>query len=286
VWLSDVLAGRDRLEAVSLASALLGATSRIRVGVNVVNTTTWYPQTLARIAATLDAVSGGRFVLGLGAGYRPFFETQQAWGYRLPAGSARLAYFREALGYLHRYFAAPVTTFDGEHITVRSAEASPLVAGRRPPILVGGTGPTVMGLAARFADLWDGTGGWRRDEKGEFEPFFARQREQFVALREEAGRRPEDVRICVTVYAAIERTRERAEALLEGADLAVDSRPPIVGTVADAVGFLSSVARLGVDEFQVFPVGLRVKRVSDEDQAWLVRAIGEEIRPAVQAKLS
>src|SRR5262245_55858112 len=42
VWLSDVLMGPTRLEAVSLASAMLGATSRIRVGVNVVNTTTWY----------------------------------------------------------------------------------------------------------------------------------------------------------------------------------------------------------------------------------------------------
>jgi alkanesulfonate monooxygenase SsuD/methylene tetrahydromethanopterin reductase-like flavin-dependent oxidoreductase (luciferase family) len=282
IWLSDVLAGPVRFEAVSLCALLLGATERIRAGVNVVNTTTWYPQTLARLAATLDAASGGRFLLGLGAGYRPFFETQRAWGYPLPRGRARLEYFREVLEYLHAYFGGGQMTYSGEHIRAAGVEGSPLVPGRRPPFYIGGTGPTVMRLAARYADRWDGVGGWRRDEKGEFEPFLAAQVDAFRAACDEAGRPPGDVELSVTVYAAIERTRERAEALLARADLAVDNRPPVVGTPDDLAQFLVRIARYGVAEFQVFPVGLRVLALTDEDHAWQIRAIGEEVRPALR----
>src|SRR5438093_1159222 len=80
VWLGDGIWSPSGLEATVLWPAMLQATSRITVGVNVFGVPIRYPQSLARISATLEAMYPGRAVLGLGAGYHKRFAAQEAWG--------------------------------------------------------------------------------------------------------------------------------------------------------------------------------------------------------------
>jgi F420-dependent oxidoreductase-like protein len=160
LWLYDHLYGpglpaRPSLEAWTLATALLASTGTLRVGHLVLCNQFRHPALLAKMAATLDVVSGGRLDLGIGSGsYEP--EHAQAglpWG-TVAERSERLA---ETLEILTQAFAADVVDFDGAHYTVRGLPSLPRpVQHPRPPIVVGGAGERrTLPLVARYADVWN-----------------------------------------------------------------------------------------------------------------------------------
>ncbi len=135
----------------TLLSALAAATTRVTVGTLVTCTNYRNPALLARMAATVDEISSGRLILGLGAGYS---ERQfRTFGY--PADHV-VGRFEEALAIVHALLRDGRVTFEGEY---QRAEDAPLFpAGPRPgsiPILVGGVGPRVLRLTARYADAWN-----------------------------------------------------------------------------------------------------------------------------------
>jgi alkanesulfonate monooxygenase SsuD/methylene tetrahydromethanopterin reductase-like flavin-dependent oxidoreductase (luciferase family) len=143
------------LEGWTLAAALLARTSRLRVGHLVTCNNFRHPALLARMATTLDVISGGRLEFGIGSGsWEP--EHEQAG---LPWGSAveRSGRLAESLEIVTRMFAAPRTTFEGAHYTVRDLPNLPGPVQRpRPPIHVGGAGPRLtLPLVARYADVWN-----------------------------------------------------------------------------------------------------------------------------------
>ncbi|KGI67753.1 LLM class flavin-dependent oxidoreductase [Mycolicibacterium rufum] len=160
LWLYDHLYApgmpdRPSLEAWTLATALLSNTERIRIGHMVLCNQFRHPVMLAKMATTLDQISGGRLTLGIGSGSLAD-EHERAglpWG-TFGERSGRLA---ETLEILHQAFDCGVITHAGKHFTVRDLPVTPGSVQRpRPPIVVGGVGPTyTLPLVARYADVWN-----------------------------------------------------------------------------------------------------------------------------------
>ena len=139
-------------EAYTTLAALAPLTRRVRMGQLVTCVGYRNPALVAKMASTLDVVSGGRTELGLGAGWKE--EEYRAYGYDFPPLRVRLALLRDSLEIAHRMFGPGRATWAGEVASVSGAinEPKPLQV-PRPPIVVGGNGREVTWrLAARYAD--------------------------------------------------------------------------------------------------------------------------------------
>jgi alkanesulfonate monooxygenase SsuD/methylene tetrahydromethanopterin reductase-like flavin-dependent oxidoreductase (luciferase family) len=157
VWVPDHLLIRDdgeRLgvwEGWSLLAALAASTERVELGTLVACTAFRNPALLAKMADTVDEISGGRLTLGLGAGWHePEF---QAFGYPF---DHRVSRFEEAVTIIHGLLKHGQIDFEGMYYQARDCELRP--RGPRPagpPIMIGASGARVLGLTARFADIWN-----------------------------------------------------------------------------------------------------------------------------------
>ena len=131
-------------------AAVATATDRIGLLTLVSNVTLHTPAQLAKAAATLDVISGGRMLLGIGSGgYRAEYE---ALGLPYPDAEARAEMLDETAEAVRLLWERPTTTFDGRHFTLRGAvlEPKPL---HRPRLLIGGSGALTLRSVARHADL-------------------------------------------------------------------------------------------------------------------------------------
>jgi F420-dependent oxidoreductase-like protein len=138
-------------ESFSTLSALAMVTERVRIGHMVVCTGFRNPALTAKLASTIDVISGGRFELGIGAGWKE--DEWLAYGYGFPPTNERLAQLGDHLEVISRMLGAGRATYEGEHASVHGAINEPKGIQPRIPIIVGGNGPNVtMRLAARFAD--------------------------------------------------------------------------------------------------------------------------------------
>jgi probable F420-dependent oxidoreductase len=134
----------------SLAIAV-EATTRLRVGSYVFCNDFRHPALLAKDAATLDFLSGGRFELGLGAGVGPYDYEQL--GIPFDKGKKRVDRFEEALCVIKKFFTEESVNFSGNHYTVTELKGLPRsVQKPRPPIAIGAAGKRMLSLAAREAD--------------------------------------------------------------------------------------------------------------------------------------
>jgi F420-dependent oxidoreductase-like protein len=141
-------------ECWTLLSALAAAVPRIGIGSIVLGNTYRHPAVLAKMAATLDHVSGGRAVLGLGAGWQENEHT--AYGIPFHTLPERLARLGEACELIRALFEQERATFTGKYYELKSAPLEPKPIQRPLPILVGGGGEKVtLRIAARFADEWN-----------------------------------------------------------------------------------------------------------------------------------
>ena len=134
------------------AAAAACATSRLHTGTLVLNNDLRHPVDTARETATVAAVSGGRFELGLGAGHMK--SEYDAAGLRFDAGATRVDRLIEAVDVIRPLLAGEPVDVDGSHYCVR-AGAGELVAapGVPVPLLIGGNGTRVLRLAGRVADI-------------------------------------------------------------------------------------------------------------------------------------
>jgi probable F420-dependent oxidoreductase len=132
--------------------AIAVVTSTLRLGAYVANAGTHEPLDLASDIATIDQLSGGRAVLGLGAGHTPAEWTM--YGRPYPSAGARVDRLVELVAVTTRLLAGETVTFDGAHIrTVEAKLKSPLPIAEHVPVLIGGGGRRVLELAGRVADI-------------------------------------------------------------------------------------------------------------------------------------
>jgi probable F420-dependent oxidoreductase len=142
------------LAPIPALTAVAVSTTTLRIGSYVFANDVRNPVLLAREVATLDFLSGGRFELGLGAG-RPGIEGDyRKLGIALESGGVRVERLAESLGILKRLLRGETVDHEGQQYRVAGADVYPQpVQQPHPPIMIAATGPRLLGLAAREADI-------------------------------------------------------------------------------------------------------------------------------------
>ncbi len=144
-------------EGWTALAALAPLTRRARIGLLVTCNTFRNPALVAKMAATVDHASGGRLELGIGAGWYEAEHT--AFGIPLPRGGERVARVEEAVALIDALLPGEDVTFSGRYYQTEDATLRPGPLQRpRPPITIGGYGPRMLAVAARYADRWNSFG--------------------------------------------------------------------------------------------------------------------------------
>jgi alkanesulfonate monooxygenase SsuD/methylene tetrahydromethanopterin reductase-like flavin-dependent oxidoreductase (luciferase family) len=272
LWLYDHLYGPGMptipsLEAWTLATALLTRTQRLRVGHMVLCNQFRHPAVLAKMATTLDQISGGRLELGLGSGSIEDEHVRMG----LPWGSFRDRSERlgETLEILTQAFANEVIDFEGSHYTVRDMPIVPGPVQRpRPPIVVGGVGEKyTLPLVARYADVWNVPTYALGD--------LAHKVTVLRSLCEEIGRDPADIVLSVEAVmalapddASLPKVRELAEKRFGGPGFGL-REGGLVGTAPQIVDRIREWEALGFKQIVLFTHD----RASDETLDLLASAV-------------
>jgi len=256
LWLDDHLLSdegnwRDaKLEGWAALAALAPLTANAKLGLLVAANTFRNPGLTAKLATTLDHLSDGRLILGLGGGW--FAREHEAFGLDFGSGfGERLDRLEEAVGLIERLLAGEQVSHEGRFYKLVDALCEPRPIQARLPILIGGSGPEkTLRTTARHADLWNGYG----------EP--ARIAETSAVLRqrcEEIGRPFESIERTVTMDVVIRDTEAEARAAFQevarvhGLGARVDSngdpRPVnAAGPPALVADYLRQFQRLGIAE--------------------------------------
>jgi alkanesulfonate monooxygenase SsuD/methylene tetrahydromethanopterin reductase-like flavin-dependent oxidoreductase (luciferase family) len=151
--LGPAAVGNGTWDVWAVLAGLASATSRIGLGTLVACTAYQNPARLARLADTIDEISGGRLILGLGAG--DHWSEFRRFGVAIERPIAR---FEEALRIIVPLLREGRVDFEGEFYAARDCQLSPRGRSSGPPVLIGalGSGPRMLRLVATYADLWNG----------------------------------------------------------------------------------------------------------------------------------
>ena len=238
-------------ESFSTLAALAALTRRPRLGHMVVCAGFRNPALVAKMSSTIDVISGGRFELGIGAGWKR--DEWDAYGYGFPSTGERLDALGDALEVITRMFAPGRASFDGKHASVADAINMPKgIQQPRIPIIVGGNGPQrTAGYAIRFAD-----------ELNLVQMLPAEVAERMTAVRrrcEDEGRDPATLRISLYVNDELVR---------------------VAGS--ERVDLIAGFAEIGLDRLVAFPTRWSPTAEAQAAFADDVRAAGVELAgPAV-----
>jgi alkanesulfonate monooxygenase SsuD/methylene tetrahydromethanopterin reductase-like flavin-dependent oxidoreductase (luciferase family) len=154
VWMIDHLQDgtSDMLESFTTISYLAALHPQLRFGQTVVCQSFRNPALLAKMGATLQFLSGGRFMLGLGAGWNE--EEYRAYGYEFPPAQVRVEQLEETIQIVKAMWTQERATFQGSHYRVIDAHCEPK-PDPLPPLVIGAFKPKMLRLTARYADGWD-----------------------------------------------------------------------------------------------------------------------------------
>lgn len=145
------------LEGWQILAAWAAITKRVQIAMLVSGNTYRHPAVLANMAATLDHISGGRAILGLGAAWNE--QEHRMYGIPFDTAPIRLAKMREATRIIRSLLDNERTTYTGKHYTITDALCEPKPLQPHLPLLIGGGGEQVtLRVTARYADLWHGFG--------------------------------------------------------------------------------------------------------------------------------
>jgi probable F420-dependent oxidoreductase len=245
VWFGEHLlyrfadgASRGPWEAWSMLAAIAAATTTIRLGPLVACTAFHNPAVLAKQADTLDEISGGRFVLGLGAGWN---ETEfRAFG--IPFDH-RIDRFEEAFTIIRGLLRDGTIDFEGRYYSARDCELRPRgPSSAGPPLLIGSTGERMLSIAAPHVDMWNA---WYADTNNSPDGVAA-LRERVDAACRTAGRDPAEIERTVAVLVRLTGGSGRVQG--DG------SRPPpvpLTGRPETIAAGLRRYAAEGISEVQL-----------------------------------
>jgi alkanesulfonate monooxygenase SsuD/methylene tetrahydromethanopterin reductase-like flavin-dependent oxidoreductase (luciferase family) len=184
VWIEDHLQFETRAIAEGWTSLtyLAALFPRFRFGHLVLSQSFRNPALLAKMAATLQTLTRGRYILGIGAGWHE--EEYRSYGYEYPSGGMRVDQLAEAIEVMRAMWNESPATYEGDWYRVAAAYCEP-----RPdppiPIMVGTNGPKALRVTARLADWWNWDGPW--------EPTYRRPYELLRQRCEEIGRPFEEI---------------------------------------------------------------------------------------------
>jgi len=255
LWLGDHLlyrygdgSSRGPWEVWTMLSALAASTSRIRLGPLVAATAFHAPPMLAKLAATVDEISGGRLILGVGAGWN---ETEfRAFGFPF---DHRISRFEEAFTIVRTLLRAGSIDFDGRFFQARDCELLPKPSRPGgPPLMVGSVGPRMLEITLPHVEMWNV---WYRDSNNTpagLEPIV---REVEAACRS-VGRDP----------ATLEKTSAVLVRLPGGTgrvmgDTTQKDVPPVEGTPEQIADRIREYAALGLAEVQLVVDPITVESV-------------------------
>ncbi|MBC7274981.1 LLM class flavin-dependent oxidoreductase [Nocardioides sp.] len=170
-------------EVWGILPALAATTQNVRIGPLVSPTTIHHPALLANRSATIDHIAGGRFVLGMGAGWQ--INEHKAYGIDLPSAKVLVDRFEEAIEVTRSLLDKPRTTFEGTYFQLTDAPCEPKPVASPLPILVGAKGPRMLKVVARHADEWNT---WGTPESA------GAVRAKLLEACEQVGRDPETIK--------------------------------------------------------------------------------------------
>ena len=238
-------------EGWTLLAALAALTSHVQIGHLVTANTLRHPALLAKMAATVDHVSNGRVVVGIGTGY--YAEEHDRFGIPLPDKVTRAAMLRESIQVLKGLWAPGRLTFAGEHYRITDAPASPKPVNGTIPLLLGGAGERMLRLTAQEAAIWN-------LPDGQYGIDLERLRTKVEALErycDEIGRDPAEIEKTMALAlfvdsdaAALQRRYAAFQAMVPW-DEATTRRHVVIGTPDQVVEQLQGFADVGLDHFML-----------------------------------
>jgi len=198
VWVGDHYlyrqpdGARGPWEAWTQLAAIAAVTSRVEIGPLVASTSFHQPGVLAKLAMTVEEISGGRLILGLGAGWN---ETEyKAFGFPF---DHRVSRFEEAFTIIRTLLREGAIDFEGQYYTLRDCELLP--RGPRPqgpPLLIGSTGPRMLRITMPYVEQWNAWYWWFKNDPAQV----SQQHEIVDAACREVGRDPATVERTVAAY--------------------------------------------------------------------------------------
>jgi alkanesulfonate monooxygenase SsuD/methylene tetrahydromethanopterin reductase-like flavin-dependent oxidoreductase (luciferase family) len=239
-------------ETWTLLSWVAAATSRIAIGSRVLGVPYRPPAMVAKMAETLDRLSGGRLILGLGGGYSD--EEFRAFGLRVPTAGEKVDGLADAIAIARGLWSEPRLTYEGRLYRTEEAPMEPK-AERRIPIWLGTYGPRALALTGRVADGWIPSLGFLTPEEA------AERRARLLAAAEAAGRSPDEITCAFNVTVEVDEHATPEPGRLTGPPEAVAER-------------LAGFHALGFTAFSLVPRG----------RSWTEQAerLAAEVIPAVR----
>ena len=240
-------------EVWTMLTWIAAATSKIQVASRVLGVPYRAPAMVAKMAATLDQLSGGRLILGLGGGYSD--NEFRAFGLRVPSPKEKVEGLEEAIRIVRGLWSEPGFTFEGRHFHVVAADLEPKPS-HHIPIWVGTYGPRALAVTGRLADGWIPSFDMAPPEK------VPEMLDRIVAAARQTGRDPEGIAFVYNIEVLI--------------DVPANSDPGIIsGSPEEVIHRLTSLIPLGLSAINFKPVG--------PDRHEQVERLGLEVLPALRA---
>jgi len=240
-------------EAWTTLSALGALTKRVRVGTLVTGNTYRHPAVLAKMAATLDHITNGRVVLGLGSGWQE--NEHRQYGIEFYTVAQRLARLDEACAVIKALYAPGQANFDGEFYQLTDASCEPKPVQPTLPLLIGGGGEKVtLKITAKYADEWNVWG----------EPDTLRHKmgilDQHCA---DIGRNPKEIQRSAVALLFMSEDEGFVKKMRD----AGIERPTIIGSPSEVRDVVAEYAQAGVDEIIIpdFTLGDHAQKIATMD---------------------
>jgi alkanesulfonate monooxygenase SsuD/methylene tetrahydromethanopterin reductase-like flavin-dependent oxidoreductase (luciferase family) len=237
VWIGDHLlyradggAERGPWEAWTMLAALGAATERVHLGPLVACAAFHPPGLIAKMAATVAEICGGRFVLGLGAGWNQ--EEFRAFGLPFDHRASR---FEESFAIIRGLLAGERVTLRGRYLQADDAVLLPRPA-ERPRLMVGSNGPRMLAATLPHVDAWNT---WY-DDYGNAPEGFAKLNDRITSAARDAGREPGDIDRSACVLVALDGSG--------GERPLTPDAPPLEGSPDQIAAALSELGEAGADE--------------------------------------
>lgn len=245
LWMTDHLMRGETpvYEAWTVLSYAAARWPQFDLGPIVLGQSYRNPAMLAKMGATLQSLSRGRFIMAIGAGWKA--DEYLAYGYAFPSAKIRLEQLEESLIIIKKLWTEPgPVSFEGKYYHISEAYAEPL-PDPVPTLIVGGGGPTTIGLAARYADWWNIP-----------DANFDKLQSRLSVVQEQcarAGRDPASLRLTWFGRLAVARSEAEALALSNGK---WTKERAFVGTPEQVVPEMQRFAEAGVNYFMLEVLGL------------------------------